>query len=125
MDDKYLRGLDKLTQILGIESATRALTDFDEINPDIGKYIAKFVYGELYQSDVLDLKTRQLCTIAALTVLGQYKPHLKTHIVGALNVGASKSEIIEVILQMLAYAGFPAATTALAVARDIFVEGNH
>ena len=120
MINEYEKGYEKLKEILGIENARKTVSAFDTIDENIGKLLLEFVYGNLYQNDTLDIKTRQLCTISALTVMGQYKPHLKTHIDGALNVGVSKAEIIEVILQMIAYAGFPAATTALMTAKSVF-----
>ena len=69
---------------------------------------------------VLDIKTRELCTIAALTVQGFSLPQLKIHIEAALRCGATQAEIVEVITQMLAYGGFPAATNAIMVAKEVF-----
>jgi 4-carboxymuconolactone decarboxylase len=66
----------------------------------------------------LDRRSRQLATIAALTALG-HAPQLEVHIRGALNVGCTRQEIVEVILQMAVYAGFPAAINALNVAREV------
>ncbi|MDC0074831.1 carboxymuconolactone decarboxylase family protein [Alphaproteobacteria bacterium] len=120
MKNEYEKGYEKLKEILGINNAKKTVSAFDAIDKNIGKLLLEFVYGNLYQNETLDIKTRQLCTISALTVMGQYKPHLKTHIDGALNVGVSKAEIVEVILQMIAYAGFPAATTALMIAKNVF-----
>jgi 4-carboxymuconolactone decarboxylase len=68
----------------------------------------------------LDLRSRQFATIAALTALGNAQPQLKVHITGALNVGCTPQEIVEVILQMAVFAGFPAAINALTVAREVF-----
>ena len=79
-----------------------------------------FPFGELYTRDVLDLKTRELCTVAALTVQGFSLPQLKLHVDAALRAGASREEVIEVITQMIAYAVFPAATNALMTAQAAF-----
>ena len=118
--DKYEAGFRKLEEIVGTTTAEAALKAFDDLDPDIGRYLAESIYGDLYQRPGVDLKTRQLCTVAALTCMASFNPHLKTHIAGALNVGATQAEVIEVILQMAAYAGFPAATTGLAAAREVF-----
>lgn len=123
-EDKYAIGQKKLMQILGEETAKELSANLNKIHPDLDSLITEFVYGHLYKDELLDLKTRQLCTIAALTVIGKYKPHLKTHIAGAMRVGATKAEILGVILQMIAYAGFPSAMTALVAAQDVFEE-NH
>src|SRR5438270_7423680 len=70
----------------------------------------------------LDLKSRELATVAALTAMANAAPQLKVHIHGAMNVGASRQEILEVIIQMAVYAGFPAALNGLFAARDVFQE---
>ena len=71
----------------------------------------------------LDLRSRELATVAALTALGNAQPQLRVHVAGALRVGCRPQEIIEVILQMAVFAGFPAAINALTVARDV-IEGR-
>jgi len=68
----------------------------------------------------LDLRSRQIATVAALTAMGTATPQLRVHLNGALNVGCTPSEIIEVIMQMAVYAGFPAAINALNIAREVF-----
>jgi 4-carboxymuconolactone decarboxylase len=70
----------------------------------------------------LDLRSRQFATVAALTAMGTAAPQLKVHINGALNVGCQPSGIVEVILQMAVYAGFPATVNALNIAREVFQE---
>jgi 4-carboxymuconolactone decarboxylase len=60
-----------------------------------------------------------------LTALGNAQPQLKVHIRAALNVGCSKAEILEVIMQMAVYAGFPAALNGLFAAKEVFAEENH
>ena len=67
------------------------------------------------------LKTRELCTVSALTVLGTI-PQLKEHIVAALNVGNSPTEIVEIIMQMSAYCGFPKSINAMMAAKEVFIE---
>jgi 4-carboxymuconolactone decarboxylase len=70
----------------------------------------------------LDLKSREIATIAALTALGNAQPQLKVHIHGALNVGCTREEVIEVIIQMAVYAGFPAALNGMFTAKEVFKE---
>lgn len=93
-----------------------------EISPEFAKVNVEFPFGELYTRDILDDKTRELCTVAALTVQGFAMPQLKIHVHAALNCGASRKEIVEVITQMIAYCGFPGATNALLAAKDVFAE---
>lgn len=93
----------------------------DDIAPDMSRFVVEFPYSEIYTRDEVDLKTRELCTVTALTVLGTI-PQLKDHINAALNVGNSPTEIVEIILQMSAYAGFPKAINAMVAAKEVFVE---
>ncbi|MNR54832.1 Carboxymuconolactone decarboxylase family protein [compost metagenome] len=62
--------------------------------------------------------------VAALTATGNAAPQLKVHIQGALNVGVSREEIVETIMQMAVYAGFPAALNGLAVAKEVFLQNG-
>lgn len=95
--------------------------DLDDIAPDLSRFVVEFPYSEIYTRKRVDLKTRELCTVAALTVLGTV-PQLKEHISGALNVGNSPDEIVEIIMQMTAYAGFPKAINGLVAAKEVFSE---
>ncbi len=83
-------------------------------------WITDFAYGDVVSRPGLDLKTRELATVAALTALGHAQPQLKAHIGGALNAGCEPQEIIEVILQMAVYAGFPASLNGINAAREVF-----
>jgi len=85
-------------------------------------YLIEFPFGDVYSRPGLDLKSRELATVAALTAMANAAPQLKVHIHGAMNVGASRQEILEVIIQMAVYAGFPAALNGLFAARDVFQE---
>ena len=82
----------------------------------------EFLFGHLYgdNQSQLDQKTRELCTLSALTILGFAGPQLKVHVESALNCGATKDEITDIITQMLAYCGFPAATNAILLAGEVF-----
>ena len=116
-----MQGLAKLTEIDG-EAGEKVLNSLENICPDLGKYIIEYPFGDIYQREGLDLKTRELVTVAALTALGHCQPQLNVHINGALNVGCTPQEIVEVILQMSVYAGFPAALNGMFVAKAVFAE---
>ena len=117
-DDRRTRGLRALREITG-ESGAAVVQDLREVAPDLADWIIDFSYGDVMARPGLDRRTRQLATIAALTALGHAQPQLKVHMQGALNVGCKPQEIIEVILQMTVYCGFPAAINALTVAREV------
>ena len=93
----------------------------DDIAPDMARFVVEFPYSEIYTRPEVDLKTRELCTVAALTVLGTI-PQLKDHIGAALNVGNSPTEIVEIIMQMSAYAGFPKSINGIVAAKEVFIE---
>ena len=88
--------------------------------PERGRYLVEFAFGDIHARPGLDLKAHQLATIAALTALGTEVAQLKVHIAGALNVGCTREEIAEVIMQMAVYAGFPDALNGLAAAQEVF-----
>lgn len=120
-NQRYVQGLAKLTEIDG-EAGEKVISSLANICPDLGKYIIEYPFGDIYQREGLDLKTRELVTVAALTALGHCLPQLNVHINGALNVGCTPQEIVEVILQMSVYAGFPAALNGMFVAKAVFAE---
>ena len=89
--------------------------------PDMAETLVEWAYGRHYAREGLDLKTRQLCTIAALTALGgQTAPQLKINIAHTRAAGASEREILEVIWQMAVYGGMPAAINGLNAALEVF-----
>jgi 4-carboxymuconolactone decarboxylase len=117
-DDRRERGLRALAEITG-DDGVAVVDGLRGIAPDFADWIVDFSYGDVMARPGLDLRTRQLATIAALTALGHAQPQLRVHIAGALKVGCRAQEIIEVILQMAVFAGFPAAINALTVAREV------
>ncbi|MEI6030839.1 MAG: carboxymuconolactone decarboxylase family protein [Synechococcaceae cyanobacterium ELA739] len=115
----YAKGLEEMRRHLGPQ-ADQLIGRIEAISAEFAKVNVEFPYGELYTRQVLDPRVRELCTVAALTVQGFSSPQLKLHIAAALHCGASKEEVIEIITQMIAYAGFPAATNALLAAGEVF-----
>jgi 4-carboxymuconolactone decarboxylase len=120
-EELYQKGMEEMRRHFGAE-ADAHIQRIRDISPEFARVNVEFPFGELYRRDILDEKTRELCTVAALTVQGFGLPELKSHVKGALNCGASRDEIIEVIIQMIAYCGFPAATNALFATQEVFDE---
>ena len=119
--NRYEQGWDKLKEVDG-EAGERVIESLKDIAPDLGRYTIEFPFGDVYSRPGLDLKAREIATVAALTALGNAQPQLKVHIHGALNVGCTRVEVIEVIIQMAVYAGFPAALNGMLAAKDVFKE---
>jgi len=120
-DDRYRRGLKKLKEV-DREAGKRVIEGLKDIAPDFARLLIEFPFGDIYSRPGLDLKSREIAVVAALTALGNAAPQLKVHIHGALNVGCTEQEVIEIIMQMAVYAGFPAALNGLSAAKEVFAE---
>jgi 4-carboxymuconolactone decarboxylase len=118
---RYDRGLAKLTEIYG-DKGNNFLASLQDIAPDLGRYVVEFAFGDIHCRPGLDLKSREIATVAALTALGTAGPQLRAHIHAALNVGCTEQEVVEILMQMALYAGFPAALNGIQAAREVFSE---
>lgn len=112
------RALDAIDGQAG-RNVIEALAD---IAPDFATYLFEFPFGDIYSRPGLSLRDREIATIAALAVMGTAQPQLKVHIEAGLNVGLTQEEIIEVLMQMAVYAGFPAALNAIFAAKETFAQ---
>ena len=115
--ERYQAGRRVLATMLGEQAAQASADKMRALHPDFERLVMSHVMHDLYARGGLDIKTRLLCTIAALTVLGRPQ-QLAVHIDRARGSGATRSEIEEVMLQMSAFGGFPASWDALTVLRD-------
>ena len=120
-DKRHELGTTTLEAITG-GTGSAVVESLKDLAPDLAEWIISFSYGDVMSRPGLDLHSRQFATVAALAAMGTAAPQLKVHIHGALNVGCQPAEVVEVILQMAVYAGFPAAINALDVAREVFTE---
>ena len=109
-------GPEVMARFVGAENVERGRSYLEHLDPELHRYIIDFVYGEVYAGDVLDAKTRALCTVAMLATLGQ-QLQLGVYVRAAHRQGASEEEIREVLRQVAVYAGFPNAWNALATMR--------
>jgi 4-carboxymuconolactone decarboxylase len=118
---RYAQGLEKLAEIDG--HAGQAVVDsLADIAPDFARLLIEFPFGDIYTRPGLDLRSREIATIAALAALGNATPQLRVHIHAGLNVGLSRTEITETLIQIAVYAGFPAALNGLFAAKAVFAE---
>ena len=120
-NERFTRGWQKLKEIDG-EAGEKVIESLKSIAPDLARYTIEYPFGDVYSRKGLDLKSREIATVAALTAMGNADAQLKVHIGAALNVGCSAEEIIEIIIQMSVYAGFPAALNAASAAKFVFAE---
>ncbi len=119
--DRYKRGWEKLKEIDG-HAGEKVIEALKDIAPDLARYTIKFPFGDVYSRGILSLNEREIATVAALTALGNAQPQLKVHIHGALNVGCTRREIVEILIQMAVYAGFPSALNGIFAAKEVFAE---
>jgi 4-carboxymuconolactone decarboxylase len=98
--------------------------EFDEIMPDLARYTIEYGYGDIYSRLGLDLKSRQVATIAAIAALGTAPVLLRFHINAGLNLGLTEREIMEVMILISVYAGFPAALNGASAAKEV-IRGRH
>ncbi|TWA60612.1 4-carboxymuconolactone decarboxylase [Azospirillum baldaniorum] len=119
MTARFDQGMRRLTELNG-PAGEQVIQQLGQFAPDFARHLVEFIFGDIYTRPGLDLKTRQIVTISALAALGTAQPQLEIHLRGALRAGLTREEIIEIFTQIAAYAGFPAALNALAVARRIF-----
>ncbi|MCE0494990.1 carboxymuconolactone decarboxylase family protein [Vibrio salinus] len=118
---RYEIGFEQLSKIDG-EAGHKVIDSLKDICPDLAKFTIEYPFGDIYSREGLDLKSREIATIAALTALGNCQPQLKVHMHAALNVGCSEEEIKEVVLQMSVYAGFPAALNGMFAFKEVLAE---
>ena len=119
--DRFERGLERLAQG-NAEGWARVQRSLEDTAPELARFIAEFAYGDVYDPETLDPRSREIATVAALTALGNARPQLKAHLHGALNVGVSRTELVAVITQMAVYAGFPAAINGIEVLKEVLGE---
>jgi 4-carboxymuconolactone decarboxylase len=117
-DDAFQNGLATRTQVMGQRFVDKAFEGATDFTLPMQHHITRAAWGDTWQREGLDLKTRSLITVAMLTALG--KTHeLKGHVRGALNNGASKEELQEVLLHAAVYCGVPTAVEGFRAAAEV------
>lgn len=116
MSDQHKTGDEIYEQVIGDRAPIVRLR---EVLPDIDRFVVDYFYGDVYAREALDLKTREVVSVASLAAMGNAQPQLRAHIRGALNVGWSRQEIAEILLQVSLHAGFPATLNGLAAAMEV------
>nr|WP_171035036.1 carboxymuconolactone decarboxylase family protein [Lentilactobacillus parafarraginis] len=121
MTDRLANGKKVLQEVDGA-AAVNVMESLKDIAPDIGKYILEFAFSDIYSRSGLDLKQREMITITSLLTQGDTAGQLKVHINGSLNVGLTKTEIVETFIHCIPYVGFPKVLNAITVAKQVFKE---
>ena len=116
--DRFSRGEKLLRQIDGDKVADSLLRRYETLAPDFTKYLIEFAFGEVYAREG-DLKHREIVAITSLATMGGCEAQLETHVNGAFNVGLTESEIVEVIMTLIPYIGFPKALNAIRIVKHV------
>ena len=123
IEERYQKGLELLKRMLGEKTAEETRRRWQKLSPDFERYVLEFLSGEIWSRSGLPLKIKSLCTISALAALGRVQG-LELNIRMALNNGATREEIVETLLQIAPYAGFPAAWEGLQIAERVFASAD-
>jgi len=124
MSDRYRRGLDVAEQLAADKLAHFVKSGVAEVAPDFARMVIEFAFGDIYSRDGLDLRSRELIAIAVLAASGRAGPQLRVHVESAASAGITKPQIVEVLMQISLYAGFPASLNALADCHDLLTDDN-
>jgi 4-carboxymuconolactone decarboxylase len=116
---RFETGLKTLAEIDG-KAGEALMQGCSDIAPDFAKILIEFPFGDIYSRPGLDLKSREMVAVAALAAVGNALPQLKGHIGAALNVGVTRTEIVEILMQIAIHAGFPPALSGLSAAKEVF-----
>ena len=119
-ESRLERGRRALARIDG-EAGQNVIAALADIAPDFAAYVFEFPFGDIYSRPGLSVRDREIAAIASLAAMGNATPQLKVHIEAGLNVGLTREEITEILMQMAVYAGFPAALNGLFAAKEVFV----
>jgi len=120
---RHQRGTEMLAAVDG-PAGLRVVETLAAQFPDFARYLVEYPFGDIYARPALGLREREIATVAALCALGNAAPQLRVHVHAALHVGCTPEEIVEVVMQMSVYAGFPAALNGLTVVREVFAEAG-
>ncbi|MDQ7730404.1 carboxymuconolactone decarboxylase family protein [Halomonas sp. SpR8] len=117
MDDKTARGKDIMNQ-LEAGAGDRVTARLAELDAGLSRLVTDYAFADVVGRPGLDLKTREMLTVAALTAMGTAQGQLEFHMRAALNVGVSKEELLEIVIQMAVYAGVPACMNGITAYRS-------
>lgn len=112
------RGEELMRLVDGEKVTDNLLRAYEDVAPDFARHLVEFAFGEIYARDG-DLKQRELIAIASLATMGGCDAQLETHVHGALNVGLSRTEIVEAVMTLIPYIGFPKALNAMAIVKRV------
>lgn len=122
MSERYLRGIEVASKLAADKLDEFLTSRIAELAPDFARMAIEYPLGDIYTREGLDMRGREIVAISSLATLGDTGPQLRIHVRAALGLGVAKTEIIEILMQISIYAGFPAALNALASCHDLLTD---
>lgn len=119
LDGRRTRAFTLLAQ-LDPEAPEKVAANLDGLSNDFAELVLGFAFADIVSRPGIDLRTREMLTVASLMALGNAPGQLEFHIRAAMNVGVSREEIIEILLQTAVYAGVPACINGISAAKKSF-----
>ncbi|MBK5933706.1 4-carboxymuconolactone decarboxylase [Rhodovulum imhoffii] len=117
--DALPTAMDLLAQLeAGAPNKVRA--NLDAFHPDTAELVLGWSFADVVGRDGIDLKTREMLTVAMLAAMGTAPGQLDFHMRAAMNTGVTREEIVEIVLQVAVYAGVPACMNAITSAKKAF-----
>jgi len=116
------RGIELLERLHGGHAGEAMVAEMRDICPPFADMTIDWALGGVMARPGLDLLTRQFVLIACCVTLGHALPQLRAHVEAALNIGATKKQVVEVVLQLTFYAGGPAVRNSLVFLRELLAE---
>lgn len=118
MTDRWDRGAEWFERVYGEGKAAGLVEMQTGLAQDLARFGVEFNFGDIYSRPGLSLAQRELLSLASLVTIGGLEAQLRGHTRGALNVGCSAEEILETVIHVVQYCGFPKALNALRVVTD-------
>jgi 4-carboxymuconolactone decarboxylase len=118
VSDRYERGERLLRKVDGDKVADNLIARYEDLAPDFTRYLIEFAFGEIYAREG-DLRQREVVAIASLATMGGCDSQLETHVHGAFNSGLTESEIVEAVMTLIPYIGFPKALNAMSIVKRV------
>ncbi len=120
-DELYEMGQKSYEKHIG-ESTLYPVEDPDSVEMEVQRLIDEYLWGAIYTRPNLDPQSRAICALSAMTVMGQYDRQIRRRIEGALRVGVTPQQVMEVFVHLILYGGYINSRTAMRVARSVFTE---
>ena len=123
LDARRERGMDAF-RALAPDAVARLENGIGQLSPDLVAYAAEFPFGEIYERDGLEKRERQLITLACLATRGDAPQQLKIHFEIARALGIDREALVELVIQLIPYAGFPTALNAAGILLELLPEAQ-